>query len=115
MRSNLAVVICAISLAWCCFGRRTRPTAEAVRGSRMLLARSLGRDHLSERLKALALETLHFHRLDRIEIGGAGVDLDALDYHRQLETLNTCSLLHDVGAGQVVAALLQDVHQKGRH
>src|SRR6516165_7512057 len=71
-----------------------------------LLRRALVGENLPEQVPRLALEARQPHGLDWIEIGRARVDLDTLDDHRQLQVLHIRCLLHDVGAGELIAALL---------
>ena len=47
--------------------------------------------------------------LDRKEVVGAGLDVDTVIQHRQGE-VEAGRLLHDVGAGQFVASLLEDLN-----
>ncbi len=43
---------------------------------------ALGVHHVAEQLPGLALEALQLHRLDRVEVGGAGADEDAWQQQR---------------------------------
>ena len=53
---------------------------------------------------------VQLQRADRVEVGGAGAELDARQQHRQFQTVQVRRLLHDVLARQLVAALLQHLH-----
>ena len=73
---------------------------------------ALGVHDVAEQLPGLALEALQLDRLDRIEVGRAGVDRDARQQHRHFALLEVRRLLHEVLTRQVVAAPLQRlVHQ----
>src|SRR3954468_2318383 len=69
----------------------------------------------TERLECLALELTHLHLLDRVEVRRAGVDLDARQRHPGFEILQASGLGHDILAREIVAALLQHLHQRARH
>src|SRR5262245_23893893 len=98
MRSNLAATS-AISPV-----RSARPPEEPAAARLSLLRRALVGENVPEQLPSLALKPRQAHGLDRIKIGRARVYLDTLDDHRQLQVLHIRRLLHDVGAGEVVAA-----------
>src|SRR4051812_34000895 len=68
-----------------------------------------------ERLERLALELTHLHLFDRVEVRRTGVDLDARQRHAGFEILQIGGLVHDILAREVVAALLQHLHQGARH
>ena len=67
--------------------------------------------HLAEQHPALAVEARELQLLERIEVGRTGVDLDPGQQHRQLEILEAGGLPHHVLARQLVAALLEHLHQ----
>src|SRR5215469_4782262 len=58
---------------------------------------------------ALAVEAPHLGLPDRCEICRAGVDRNAGQQHRQFEIVQAGRLPHHVLAGQLVAALLEDL------
>src|SRR5215831_14545256 len=70
--------------------------------------------HRADQLPTLAVEALHLHLLDRIEIVGAGVDRDARQQHAELEVMQVGGLLHHIGAREVVAALPEHLHERLR-
>src|SRR5260370_30285987 len=72
------------------------------------------RHHRSEQLPALAREAHHLQLLERREIGRAGLDPGSGQIHADLE-VQVGRLPHDVFAGEVVAALSQDLLQSLRH
>src|SRR5262249_39962852 len=61
----------------------------------------------AKQLKALAVEPLHLQLLDWRKVVRPRVYLDARQEHVEFKILETRGLLHDVLAGQIVAALLQ--------
>src|SRR5882724_12804944 len=69
------------------------------------LAADVTADDIAEQHPALALELHQLQLADRGEIGRRGVDLDTRQQDFGAEILQACGLLHDVFAGQVVAAL----------
>src|ERR1700730_17335168 len=74
-------------------------------------AADIGADDLAEQVPLLAVE---FHQLklaDRREIIRTGVDLDAGQQDFGPEILQVSRLLHDVFAGEIVAAHLKHLHQ----
>src|SRR6185503_6174509 len=58
-----------------------------------------------------AVEARQLHRLDRREVGGAGVDLDAGQQAIGREVLQAGRLLHHIRPRQVVAGLFENLHQ----
>src|SRR4051812_42106837 len=74
------------------------------------LPSDLAAHHSADRFPALAVEALHLHLLDRIEVGRAGADLDARQEHADVEIQVRC-LAHDVLAGELVAGLLEHLRQ----
>ena len=60
---------------------------------------------IAEQLPGLALEAGKLDRLDRIEVGRAGVDRDAGQQQRKLQIVMIGGLAHDILTRQVVAAL----------
>src|SRR3984957_12107161 len=68
-------------------------------------------DDLAEQIPFLALEFLQLELGDRGEVGGAGVNLDARQQAAELQIPHTGRLLHDVLAREIVAAVLQHVHE----
>src|SRR5262252_3656284 len=81
--------------------------------SPLLLSR--GVEELAEQHPVLAVEAAELHLLDRKEVVRARVDPDAGQQHGESEAIDARRLLHDVGSRQVVAALLQYVHERLRH
>src|SRR5260370_7274940 len=69
-------------------------------------------DDVAEQLPLLTLEPLQLKLADRGEIGWAGVDRNAGQQDFGAEILEACRLLHDVLAGEIVAALLQHLNQR---
>ena len=67
-------------------------------------------DHLPEPHPLLSIELLQLDLFDDVVIGTAGVHADAWQQQRQLEVLEIGRLVHDVLAGEVVAALSEDLH-----
>src|ERR1035441_6479079 len=74
-------------------------------------ASDVGADDVAEQLPFLALELHQLKLAERGKIGRAGIDLDAGQQDLGPEILEICRLLHDVFAGEVVAALLQHLNQ----
>src|SRR6266436_5482576 len=72
-------------------------------------------DDVAEQLPFLALEPLHLKLLDRGEVGRRGVDRHAGQQGVGRKVLQARRLLHDVFAGQVVAAHLQHLHHGLSH
>src|SRR5258708_28050648 len=70
--------------------------------------------HRSEQLPALAREAHHLQLLERREIGWAGLDPGSGQIHADLE-VQVGRLPHDVFAGEVGAALSQELLQSLRH
>src|SRR5439155_26293547 len=68
-------------------------------------------DDLAEQFPLLALEELHLELGNRREIGRAGVDLDAWQQRVRREVLQVRGLLHEIGAGEIVAAHFQNLGQ----
>src|SRR5476649_2054482 len=68
--------------------RSARSTPYINRENRRPASRALVREHVAEQRPLLAVELGQTHRLDRIEVGGAGVDLDAGQQHRHLELVH---------------------------
>src|SRR6185369_15754638 len=66
---------------------------------------------LAEAFPGVALELHQLKLRERGKVGRRGVDLDARQKAAELEVLEACRLLHDVGAGEVVTALLEHLHQ----
>src|SRR5260221_635229 len=66
--------------------------------------------HRAERLERFAGKARHLHLLDREEVGCAGVELYSGQEHPELDVLQAGGLLHHVGAGEIVAALLENLH-----
>src|ERR1700744_2656605 len=93
------------------FSRRPRKPR---RGIPKLIAQIAG-DDLAEQVPLLALEAHHLELADRREVGRRGVDLDARQQRVGLEILQARRLLHHVLAREIVAALLQHLHQRLRH
>src|ERR1700739_112113 len=62
---------------------------------------------VTEQFPLLTLEALHLQLGDRGGVGGRGVDLDAGQQRVRRKVLQARRLLHDVGAGEVVAAHFQ--------
>src|SRR6185503_6805715 len=108
-KGEVACVICPICELT--LDRRTNPAVEML--CDRLLACALIRQYVAEYLPALAFEARQLDGLDRVEIRGAGVDLDTRQQHWIFETLQACRLLHDVLAREVVATLLQDLGHGG--
>src|ERR1700709_681586 len=91
-----------------------------------LVARPIGRrrnlrlvagfaaDDVAEQLPFFTLEAHQLKLLDRREVGGRGVDLDAGKQRVGRKILQACGLLHHGGTGQIVAAHLQHLHQRLR-
>src|SRR5216684_5489914 len=75
-----------------------------------VLAADVRADDVAEALPCVALEAHQLQLRQRSEIGGAGVNLDAGQQAAEFEILDAGGLLHDVFAGEVVAALLQHVN-----
>src|ERR1700722_16980693 len=106
-----------MSIAHCYRGKETAHPAE--RNAPDVLTNNqnsalLARHHRPEQLPALALESHHLQLLERGEIGRAGLDMGARQIDADLE-IQIGGLLHDVFAGQVVAALPQDLLQSFGH
>src|ERR1019366_3977446 len=91
--------------------REGRCTASGTPGVLIQLAADVAADDIAEQLPPLALEALQLKLADRGEDGRRGVDLDAGQQDFGAEILEACGLLHDVFAGEVVAALLQHLNQ----
>src|SRR5690349_19185595 len=72
----------------------------------------LGAHHIAEASPGLAVEARQLHLLDRREVGRARVDLDARQRGVGDEVLEAGRLLHDVGAAQVVARLLEHLLER---
>src|SRR3984957_20140156 len=89
------------------------PGACLMRALQALVAQIVGDDG-AEQVPLLALEPHHLQLLDRGEVGRPGVDLDARQQRVGLEILQARRLLHDVLAREIVAALLQHLHQRLR-
>src|SRR4051812_9488950 len=68
-------------------------------------------DDRSEQLPALTVELHHLHLLVDAIVVRPGADLDAGQREARRVALDAGDLLHDVLTGQIVAALLQDLHQ----
>src|SRR5207249_12141108 len=66
---------------------------------------------LAEERPALPVEPRELLLLDRVEVRRTRVDFDSRQEQRQREILDVRRLPHDVLAREVVAALLEDVHQ----
>src|SRR5487761_2310857 len=77
-------------------------------------AADVAADDVAEQHPSLALELHQLKLADRGEIGWRGVDLDAGQQDFGSEILEVCGLLHDIFAGEVVAALLQHLNQRLR-
>jgi arylsulfatase A-like enzyme len=71
------------------------------------VAARIGAHDRAEPLPGLALEAGQLQLPDRREVGRAGVDLDAGQQAVEFHILQAGGLLHDVFAGQIVAASLQ--------
>src|SRR6202040_3290475 len=67
---------------------------------------------LTEQLPTLALEFPELKLFDRSEVRRAGVDRDARQEPFQLQTLDASSLLHDICAGKIVAALFKNMNHR---
>src|SRR5580700_4264294 len=78
------------------------------------LASDLAADNGTEQLPVFSLETHHLALFDGIEVGGAGVDLDAGQQACGLEILQARRLFHHISAGEIVAALLQHLDHRLR-
>src|SRR5882672_11445854 len=76
-----------------------------------VLAADVGADDVAEALPGFALESHELQLRERSEIGGAGVNLDAGQQAAEFKVLDARGLLHDVFAGEIVAAVLQHVHE----
>src|SRR3954469_25676271 len=79
---------------------------------RALLVRA---DYLAEQLVFLAVEALQLNRLQGRVVVRPGGDGDAGEQRIDAKALHRRGLLHDVLAGQVVAALLEHLHERLRH
>src|SRR5215467_14434357 len=71
----------------------------------------LAAQHRTEQRPPLAVKPRHLDLLDRRKIGRAGVDLDPGEQHWHGEVVQVGCLFHYVLPGQVIAALLQHLHQ----
>src|SRR6185437_9889274 len=69
-------------------------------------------DDFAVRDPALPVEARELLRLEGEEVVGPRVHLDAGARERQLQVLEARGLLHHVGAREVVAALLEHLHQR---
>src|SRR6185503_6675670 len=79
-----------------------------------LFRRHVAAQDVAERLPLLALEALHLQLADRGEVVRSGVDLDAGQQGVRREVLQARGLLHQIGAGEIVAALFQRLDQRLR-
>src|SRR5437667_6581090 len=87
--------------------RRRRPFGSSPRCRKP--NRLLAREHVAEQHVTLAVEAHQPHLLDRTQIGRTGLQANARQQQGQLH-VQMRGLLHDVFAGEVVAALLEDLH-----
>src|SRR5216684_8732199 len=102
-----------------CVASSTRTPASAGAVGTVSPAPALGRcaspgsatDDAAEQHPAFTIEALQLHLPDRVKIAGAGADENSRQHHRQLQIPEVLGLPHDVLPGEVVAALLQHVHQ----
>src|SRR5260221_1860607 len=84
----------------------TSPSGGLARGS----ITGSATDDAAEQAPPFTVETLQLHLTYRAEIGGAGVDENSGQHHRQLHILEVGGLSHHVFPTQIVAALLQHLH-----
>ncbi len=84
-------------------------------GSLRLSAADLAGDDPVHQSVGGAVELHQLQLLHREEVAGAGVDGDARQQHAEREILQVGGLLHHVGAGEIIAALLEHLnHGLGR-
>src|SRR5215469_2918719 len=98
------------------FSSLTTPISETARhfGSRLrrreascsIASTDRAGQQITKQIPACAVESRHLHLFDRREIGRAGVGRDTWQEHRHGEIMQAPGLLHDVLAGQLIAALL---------
>src|SRR5882757_4251704 len=72
------------------------------------------RNDIAKQFPGLALEPGESKGLDWIKVRSTRVDGDARQQHRNTQAAQVGSLLHDVGAGKVVAATLQNFDKRCR-
>jgi hypothetical protein len=82
-----------------------------IRSPHALLA-DLATDDIAEQFPTLALEFPELKLLDRSEVSRAGVDRDAGQEPFQLQTLDASGLLHDICAGNIVAAFFENINHR---
>ena len=70
----------------------------------------LATDDIAEQFPTLALKFPELKLFDRSEISCAGVDRDAGQEPFQLQTLDVRGLLHDIRAGKIVAASIENMN-----
>src|SRR5258705_9305120 len=70
-------------------------------------------DDIAETDIALSLPALQLHLPQRMVVGGAGVDADARQQRRNLDIPEVVRLAHDIFAGEVTLALLEQYAQHG--
>src|SRR5690348_7172664 len=92
--------------------RNSDDTASGIDIMRPFMAASL--DDLAVRHPTRAVEPRELLGLEREEVVGPGVHLDPGARERQLQVLQVRRLLHHVLAREVVAALLEHLHQRLR-
>src|SRR6266481_7625531 len=69
---------------------------------------SAAADDISEKLPLFSLQSNHAHLFDRSEVRSTGVDRNSRKQDVGSEIRQAGGLLHDVFAGEVIAALLQN-------
>src|SRR5262245_28782408 len=80
---------------------------------RLIAGAFMGND-VAKELPRLTLEASKSHRLEWIVVGRACIHPYALNDHRQLDIPEAGRLFHDVGAREIIAALLQHgLHEVG--
>src|SRR6185369_8175231 len=85
------------------------PMKQFGRRLELFLVAEFAADDIAEQFPLLALEPHHLKLLDWGKIGGTGVDLDAREQGVGCKVLQAGGLFHDVFAGEIVAAHLNDL------
>ena len=83
-----------------------------IRGKMRRLAANVAVYDRAEQFPALALEALHLQLLDWEEVVRAGVDRDARQQHPEFQVFQARGLYHHVFAREVIAAVLEHLHQR---
>jgi hypothetical protein len=72
------------------------------------------REEVAEQVPVASVEANRLHLLDRTVVRWAGVDADTGQQQREFQIVQIGGFVHDVFTRQIVAALLEDLHQRLR-